>query len=90
MATDMKCLEFAVSTACEGASISFTNPIDAIDLFVSETVSILTFLLTLGAETVAADMSEFEARGLNAFRCAATSIFGNISNFVIFCYFILK
>ena len=49
-----------------------------------------TFMLTITCQSLAADMTVNEAKGLNAFRCAATSIFNNISTLALAIYYFLK
>ena len=75
---------------CAGASLDFTYPVEAIEIFVSEAVSVGTFLLTIAAKSLAAEVSVNEAKGINAFRCALTSIFDNVSNLALAAYYALK
>ena len=49
-----------------------------------------TFMLTLLAKGAAKDMTENQARGLNAFRCAITSILQNFQYLLLSVYFFLK
>ena len=47
-------------------------------------------MLTIAAKSLAADLSVNEAKGINAFRCAATSILDNFSNLALAAYYALK
>ena len=45
--------------------------------------------MTLTCQQLAADMSVNEAKGLNAFRCAATALFENVANLALSAYYLL-
>ena len=53
-----------------------------------EFVEAATFLLTIFAKTVAANMTVNSAKGLNAFRCALNSMFTNVSNLALGIYYV--
>ena len=89
MSFEFKCAEFKVRDDCQGVTLDFTQPVRAVMKFTSDSVLVGTFMLTLAAQQVAADMTVLEAKGLNAFRCAATSMFENISNLTLAMYYAL-
>ena len=54
-----KCSSFEVRDECVGETLDFTKPVKAIQYFTSDTVTVLTFILTIGCEMLAEDMTEF-------------------------------
>ena len=78
MSFEFKCAQFKVNDACANATLDFTQPADAISNFVGEGITAATFMLTLIFKSLAVNMSENEARGLNAFRCASTALLQNV------------
>ncbi len=89
MSFDFKCAQFAVNDNCKNVTLDFTYPLNAISTFVSDAVFSATFMLTLVCQTAAKDMSVNQAKGVNAFRCAAVSMLNNIMNPVLGTYYLL-
>ena len=87
---DMKCMQFQVMDECLSATLDFTNPEEAIVIFVEEVNQIGSFMTTLGAKMVAKDMDENMARGVNALKCIGTSTLDNLANWVLSIYYLLK